>query len=131
LPSTASWMAMCVMAVVGLAPCQCFSPAGIEITAPGVDLFDPSAFAQSPTPPRRSRLTSGRVDGCATRCAHPAQRSRLPGGPSWSVGIEQRINPHSAQAAHSQHLLPMLRYNFGPINHASGVPVARASSSSN
>ena len=26
LPSSASWMAMWVMAVVGAAPCQCFSP---------------------------------------------------------------------------------------------------------
>src|SRR2546421_2871997 len=26
--SSASWMAMCVMAVVGAAPCQCFTPGG-------------------------------------------------------------------------------------------------------
>src|SRR3989475_3275659 len=28
-------MAMCVMAVVAVAPCQCFSPGGIQITSPG------------------------------------------------------------------------------------------------
>src|SRR5436853_3505577 len=28
-------MAMCVMAVVGVAPCQCFSPGGNQITSPG------------------------------------------------------------------------------------------------
>src|SRR5438874_2583829 len=28
-------MAMCVTAVVGAAPCQCFSPGGIQITSPG------------------------------------------------------------------------------------------------
>src|SRR5438309_1959853 len=28
-------MAMCVMAVVGAAPCQCFSPGGNQITSPG------------------------------------------------------------------------------------------------
>src|SRR5213080_3943766 len=28
-------MAMCVMAVVAAAPCQCFSPGGIQITSPG------------------------------------------------------------------------------------------------
>src|SRR2546430_1563348 len=28
-------MAMCVMAVVGVAPCQCFSPGGDPITSPG------------------------------------------------------------------------------------------------
>src|SRR4029078_1187638 len=35
LPSSCSWMAMCVMAVVGPAPCQCFSPGGNQITSPG------------------------------------------------------------------------------------------------
>src|SRR5664280_532255 len=28
-------MAMCVMAVVAVAPCQCFSPGGNQITSPG------------------------------------------------------------------------------------------------
>jgi hypothetical protein len=28
-------MAVCVIAVVGVAPCQCFSPGGIQITSPG------------------------------------------------------------------------------------------------
>src|SRR5919109_3733605 len=28
-------MAMCVMAVVGVAPCQCFSPGSNQITSPG------------------------------------------------------------------------------------------------
>src|SRR5438105_8432233 len=35
LPSSSSWMAMCVMAVVGAAPCQCFSPGGNQTTSPG------------------------------------------------------------------------------------------------
>src|SRR2546428_521229 len=35
LPSSCSWMAMCVMAVVGAAPCQCFSPGANETTSPG------------------------------------------------------------------------------------------------
>ena len=30
-----SWMAMCVIAVVGAAPCQCFSPGGNQTTSPG------------------------------------------------------------------------------------------------
>lgn len=34
LPSSCSTMAMCVMAVVGVAPCQCFSPGGNQITSP-------------------------------------------------------------------------------------------------
>src|SRR6266702_224327 len=35
LPFSASWMAMCVIAVVGVAPCQCFSPGGNQTTSPG------------------------------------------------------------------------------------------------
>ena len=35
LPSSCSWMAICVMAVVGAAPCQCFSPGGNQTTSPG------------------------------------------------------------------------------------------------
>src|SRR5581483_4187975 len=35
LPSSDSWMAMWVMAVVGAAPCQCFSPGGNQTTSPG------------------------------------------------------------------------------------------------
>jgi len=35
LPSSASAIAMCVIAVVGAAPCQCFSPGGNQTTSPG------------------------------------------------------------------------------------------------
>src|SRR5207245_9244987 len=35
LPPCCSTMAMCVMAVVSVAPCQCFSPGGHQITSPG------------------------------------------------------------------------------------------------
>src|SRR5919106_3694329 len=35
LPSRASWMARCVIEVVRVAPCQCFSPGGNQTTSPG------------------------------------------------------------------------------------------------
>jgi hypothetical protein len=34
LRSSFSWIAMCVMAVVAVAPCQCFTPGGIQTTSP-------------------------------------------------------------------------------------------------
>src|SRR5512147_1156997 len=34
-PSSASWIAMCVIAVLGAAPCQCFSPGANHTTSPG------------------------------------------------------------------------------------------------
>lgn len=35
LPFSSSWIAICVIAVAGDAPCQCFSPGGQETTSPG------------------------------------------------------------------------------------------------
>src|SRR3954454_5253146 len=35
LPSRFSWIAICVIAVVGVAPCQCFSPGANQTTSPG------------------------------------------------------------------------------------------------
>src|SRR6185436_13721635 len=34
LPSFASWTAICVTAVVGVAPCQCFTAGGHQTTSP-------------------------------------------------------------------------------------------------
>jgi hypothetical protein len=34
-PFSFSWSAMWLMAVVGAAPCQCFSPGGNQTTSPG------------------------------------------------------------------------------------------------
>ena len=41
-------MAMCVMAVVGVAPCQCFSPGENQTTSPGRISSIGSAFALRP-----------------------------------------------------------------------------------
>ena len=48
LPSSISVMAICVTAVVGDAPCQCFSPAGMKTTSPGrmSSIGPPSRCAQ-------------------------------------------------------------------------------------
>ena len=35
LPSSCSWIAICVIAVVAVVPCQCFSLGGIQTTSPG------------------------------------------------------------------------------------------------
>jgi hypothetical protein len=76
-------MAMCVIAVVGVAPCQCFSLGENQTTSPDrtSSIGPPSRCAQ-PMPDvtinsesvRES--TSDRVDGYARRCEHPARMSR-------------------------------------------------------
>src|SRR5437867_12018375 len=51
LPSSASWMAMCVTALVGVAPCQCFSPGGHETTSPGwISSAGPPQLCTKPRP---------------------------------------------------------------------------------
>src|ERR687884_990225 len=44
-------MAMCVMAVVAVAPCQCFSPGGNQTTSPGrISSTDPPSRCTQPQP---------------------------------------------------------------------------------
>src|SRR5207253_10225874 len=51
LPLSCSCTAMCVTAVVGAAPCQCFSPGGIQITSPGrISSIGPPQRCSRPEP---------------------------------------------------------------------------------
>src|SRR6266581_4021021 len=50
-PLSSSWIAIWVMAVVGDAPCQCFSPGGHQITSPGrISLTGPPQLCTKPQP---------------------------------------------------------------------------------
>ena len=60
---------MCVMAVFGAAPCQCFSPGGNQTTSPG--------RISSIGPPSRCNPAKARGDD-----ERLAKRMRVPGGPS-------------------------------------------------
>src|SRR5437773_9129353 len=51
LPLSCSWIAMCIIAVVGVAPCQCFSPGGHAITSPGrISSTGPPQLCTQPQP---------------------------------------------------------------------------------
>ena len=98
LPSSFSCTAMCTSAVVGVAPCQCFSPGGNHTTSPGPKFLDGAAPALGPTEaggddkrlpqrmgmPGRPRRRFER-DACAAGHAHRFRR------------VEQRIDPHDAR----------------------------------
>src|SRR5438270_594491 len=63
LPSFFSWMAMCVMAVVGAAPCQCFSPGENQTTSPGrISSIGPPHRCARPQPAVTTRVCPS---GCA------------------------------------------------------------------
>ena len=52
-------MAMCVIAVVGAAPCQCFTPGGIQTTSPGwISSTGPPQLCTRPVP----AVTMSRVE---------------------------------------------------------------------
>jgi hypothetical protein len=96
-PSSFSWMAMWVMAVVGVAPCQCFSPGENQTTSPGPDLLDRSAFALSPAAARRDD------EGLTERMRVPCGTcTRLEGNAGAlnqrRIGrLKKRIDPHRAR----------------------------------
>src|SRR5262249_60952794 len=66
LPSSASAMAICVIAVVGAAPCQCFSPGANQMTSPGrICSTGPSSRCASPQP-------AGTIKVCPSGCVWQA-----------------------------------------------------------
>src|SRR6266699_3813601 len=96
LPSSDSWIAMCVIAVVGDAPCQCFSFGPTVTTSPG--------WISSMRPPQRVRMPV-------------APRARLEGhvrtaGTSWLAGLEQRVDASRAGEMLGRCLLRRLRTVF-------------------
>ncbi len=71
LPSSCSTMAMCVMAVVGPAPCQCFSPGGNQTTSPDrISSIGPPHRCARPHPAVTNRV-------CPSGCV--CQAVRAPG----------------------------------------------------
>src|SRR5437588_9980247 len=51
LPFSASWIAIWLIAVVALAPCQCFSPGGHTTTSPArISRFGPPQHCTQPQP---------------------------------------------------------------------------------
>src|SRR5207237_3932028 len=51
LPLSCSTIAMCVMAVAGVAPCQCFSLGGHQTTSPArISCFGPPSLCTQPQP---------------------------------------------------------------------------------
>jgi hypothetical protein len=75
-PFSCSWMAICVMAVVGDAPCQCFSPARTKRYHR--DEFLPQARPNAgPDRNLRSRSGFSPWGGYAKPSGRPAQRSRF------------------------------------------------------
>src|SRR5436190_7158561 len=69
LPSSASWRAMCVIAVFGEAPCQCLTFGGNHTTSPGrISSMDPPSSCTRPRPESTMRV-------CPSGCVCHAVRA--------------------------------------------------------
>src|SRR5437870_10122903 len=89
-------MAMCVIAVVEVAPCQCFSPGGHQTTSPGrISSFGPPSLCTHPHPDVTNRVCPS---GCVCHAVRApgsnvtldAERARRL---AW---LEQGVNAYSA-----------------------------------
>src|SRR5437667_12008669 len=89
---------MCVRAVVGAAPCQCFSPGGIQITSPGrISSIGPPQRCARPAPAVTIRVwPSGWV--CHAVLAPGSNVTLAPDTRAGSEGggLEQRVDAHRA-----------------------------------
>ena len=120
LPSSASWMAMWVMAVVGEAPCQCFSPGANQTTSPGrISSTGPPSRCAQPQP-------GGDDQRLAERMGVPGRaRARLEGdrGPCTRSGarrVEQRVDAHRAGEPVARALAPTWSPRRSPSATGSG-----------
>src|SRR5438128_9376055 len=104
LPSSCSTMAMCVIAVLEVAPCQCFSPGGHQTTSPGrISSFGPPSLCTQPHPNVTIRV-------CPSGCLCHAVRA-----PGSNVTLTPRTRAGSgAWNSGSMRTMPV-KYSSGPL----------------
>ena len=89
-------MAMCVIAVVGVAPCQCFSPGGNQTTSPGrISSTGPPPRCTRPQPAVTIRVWPS---GCVCQAVRaPGSNVTLAPTHARRIGrLEQRVDAHRA-----------------------------------
>ncbi len=90
-----SWMAMWLMAVSGVAPCQCFSPAGNQTTSPWlISSIGPPSRWTRPRPKVTIRVWPAgcvcqavRAPGSKVTWAPPTR----PGSSAWNSGSRRTV----------------------------------------
>src|SRR5437867_13088667 len=104
LPLRCSRMALCVMAVVEVAPCQCFSPGGHHTISPGrISSFGPPSLCTHPHP-------DVTISVCPSGCVCHAVRA-----PGSNVTLTLRTRAGSgAWNSGSMRTLPV-KYSSGPL----------------
>src|SRR5215472_7763978 len=102
LPSSASAIAMCVIAVVGAAPCQCFSPGANQTTSPG-------RICSTGPPSRCARpLPAVTISVCPSGCVCQAVRA---------LGSNVTLAPLTRAGSGALNIGSMRTV---PVNHSAG-----------
>ena len=87
---------MCVIAVVGVAPCQCFSPGGNQTTSPGrISSIGPPHALRPAAARRHDQRLAERVR-VPRRPGARLERDAGADGACRVGRLEQRIDPHRA-----------------------------------
>src|SRR5207302_3574200 len=103
LPFNSSWIAMCVIAVPAIAPCQCFSPGGHQTTSPGLmTLISPPQLCTQPQP-------AVTISVCPSGCV--CQLLRAPGSNVTYAPLER--DGDGALNSWSMRTVPV-KYSAGP-----------------
>ena len=90
-------MAMCVIAVVGAAPCQCFSPGRNQTTSPGRISSIWTAPVAAPVRSRRHDQGLAQRMRCAMLTGAGSNVTLAPTTRAGCIRLEQRIDPHRAR----------------------------------
>src|SRR6185295_1481983 len=97
-------MAMCVIAVVGVAPCQCLSFGGHQTTSPGlISTFGPPSLWTHPQPDVTIRC-------CPSGCQCHAERA-----PGSKVTIAPRTRAGSGASNSGSIRTEPVKYSAGPL----------------
>src|SRR5213082_268489 len=97
-------MAMCVIAVVGVAPCQCLSFGGHQTTSPGrISTFGPPSLCTHPHPEVTIRV-------CPSGCQCHAVRA-----PGSNVTLAPRARAGSGDSNSGSMRTVPVKYSSGPL----------------
>src|SRR4051812_35367523 len=95
-------IAIWLMELVAVAPCQCFTPGGVQITSPGLtSRFSPPSSCTQPVPEVTIRIWPAgwlchaeRAPGSKVTC--PAERGVWSGAPNWGASLTEPVKFVSA-----------------------------------
>src|SRR5918998_1397046 len=88
-PSSASWIAVCAIAVVGAAPCQCFTPGGVHTTSPSP--ISSTAPPHCWTRPVPAVTTSSCPSGCVCQAERAPGSNATAAADTRDDGVASRI----------------------------------------